>query len=111
MSRTPPITIGDRFARTGQPEKVYVVTGIRTKPGEPPHAWGLGGPAVRLGLGSVRTLGEDVAERIEAERAAHGPYRDMSDLSRRVGLTAAQLEALATADAFACSRCSCRLSS
>ncbi|WP_319458709.1 error-prone DNA polymerase [Micromonospora sp. RTP1Z1] len=71
-------------------------------PGEPPHEWGLDGPAVRLGLGGVRTLGEGVAERIEAERAAHGPYRDMPDLARRVGLTAAQLEALATADAFAC---------
>ncbi|NBE83772.1 error-prone DNA polymerase [Micromonospora rubida] len=71
-------------------------------PGEPPHEWGLGGPAVRLGLGGVRTLGDGVAERIEAERAAHGSYRDMSDLARRVGLTAAQLEALATADAFAC---------
>ncbi|MEO3775664.1 error-prone DNA polymerase [Micromonospora sp. B11E3] len=73
-----------------------------SEPGEPPHAWGLGGPAVRLGLGGVRTLGEGMAERIEAERAAHGPYRDMPDLARRVGLTAAQLEALATADAFAC---------
>ena len=31
--------------------------------------WGLGGPAVRLGLASVRTLGDDLAERIEAERA------------------------------------------
>ncbi|WP_091463361.1 error-prone DNA polymerase [Micromonospora inyonensis] len=71
-------------------------------PGEPPHSWGLGGPAVRLGLSSVRTLGDGVAERIEAERAAHGPYRDMPDLARRVGLTAAHLEALATADAFAC---------
>ncbi|KWV34249.1 error-prone DNA polymerase [Micromonospora rifamycinica] len=71
-------------------------------PGEPPHAWGLGGPAVRLGLGGVRTLGDDVAERIEAERTAHGAYRDMPDLARRVGLTAGQLEALATADAFAC---------
>ncbi|WP_092382441.1 error-prone DNA polymerase [Micromonospora phaseoli] len=73
-----------------------------SQPGEPPHAWGLGGPAVRLGLSSVRTLGDGVAERIEAERTAGGPYRDMSDLARRVGLTAAQLEALATADAFAC---------
>ncbi|WP_432899069.1 error-prone DNA polymerase [Micromonospora matsumotoense] len=71
-------------------------------PGEPPHAWGLGGPAVRLGLGGVRTLGDPVAERIEAERTAHGAYRDMPDLARRVGLTAGQLEALATADAFAC---------
>ncbi|MDG4796539.1 error-prone DNA polymerase [Micromonospora sp. WMMD1082] len=73
-----------------------------SRPGEPPHAWGLGGPAVRLGLSSVRTLGDPVAERIEAERADGGPYRDMADLARRVGLTAAQLEALATADAFAC---------
>ncbi|RLP91959.1 error-prone DNA polymerase, partial [Micromonospora sp. BL4] len=63
---------------------------------------GLGGPAVRLGLSGVRTLGAEVAERIEAERATGGPYRDMPDLARRVGLTAAQLEALATADAFAC---------
>lgn len=70
-------------------------------PGEPPSHWGRGGPAVRLGLSAVRTLGEDVAERIEAERA-RGPYRDMADVARRAGLTAAQLEALATADAFAC---------
>ncbi|MEV0729985.1 error-prone DNA polymerase [Polymorphospora sp. NPDC050346] len=71
-------------------------------PGEPPHRWGLGGPAVRLGLSGVRTIGADLAEKIERVRAADGPYRDMSDLARRVGLTAAQLEALATADAFAC---------
>ncbi|AVT32729.1 error-prone DNA polymerase [Plantactinospora sp. BC1] len=71
-------------------------------PGEPPHRWGLGGPAVRLGLAGVRTLGDDLAEKIERERAAHGAYRDMADLARRVGLSAAHLEALATADAFAC---------
>ncbi|GAA0803483.1 error-prone DNA polymerase [Spirilliplanes yamanashiensis] len=71
-------------------------------PGEPPHAWGLGGPVVRLGLSSVRTLGDDLARRIEDERAAGGPYTGMTDLARRVGLTTAHLEALATADAFAC---------
>ncbi len=71
-------------------------------PGEPPHRWGLGGPAVRLGLAGVRTIGVDLAQRIEAERTAGGPYRDLPDLARRVGLTAGQLEALATADAFAC---------
>ncbi|MFB9239596.1 error-prone DNA polymerase [Plantactinospora siamensis] len=70
-------------------------------PVDPPHRWGLGGPAVRLGLSAVRTLGEDLAGRIAAERTAHGPYRDLPDLARRVGATAAQLEALATADAFA----------
>ena len=70
-------------------------------PGEPPHAWGLGGPAVRMGLSSIRTLGADLAAAIESERRANGPYRDMVDLARRTGCTTAHLEALATADAFA----------
>src|SRR5207248_5772787 len=38
--------------------------------GEPPQAWGRDGPVVRLGLASVRSLGDDVAKRIEDERAA-----------------------------------------
>jgi error-prone DNA polymerase len=67
----------------------------------PPAKWGRGGPAVRLGLGSVRTVGDEVAKRIVAERDANGPYADPHDLARRVpGLTAAQLEALATAGVF-----------
>jgi error-prone DNA polymerase len=61
-----------------------------------------GGYAVRLGLGGVRGIGAPLAERIVAEREAHGPYRDLHDLVRRTDATAAQLEALATAGAFAC---------
>ncbi|ROP64445.1 error-prone DNA polymerase [Curtobacterium sp. ZW137] len=57
--------------------------------------------AVRLGLAEVASLGRKSAERIVAERDANGPFVDMSDLARRVGLTTAQLEALAAADAFA----------
>jgi error-prone DNA polymerase len=57
-------------------------------------------PAVRLGLSSVRGIGDDLAERIVAERAV-APYASMADLSRRVGLSADQMEALATAGAFA----------
>ncbi|MBO0868532.1 MAG: error-prone DNA polymerase [Micromonosporaceae bacterium] len=70
--------------------------------GEPPGDWGKGGPAVRLGLDTVRGLGEQVAKRIVEQRDAGGPYRDMVDLARRADLTRAHLEALATADAFAC---------
>src|SRR5437763_593006 len=70
----------------------------RAEPGEPPQVWGRGGPAVRLGLSGVRTIGDDVAERIEEERRARGPYRDMVDVARRAGLSATHLEALATAD-------------
>ena len=71
--------------------------------GAPPETWGRGGPAVRLGLGSVRGIGEELAARIVAERDAHGPYASPEDLVRRVpGLTTAQVEALATAGAFGC---------
>ncbi|MFZ7088142.1 error-prone DNA polymerase [Curtobacterium sp. RRHDQ10] len=59
-----------------------------------------GGLAVRLGLAEVKSLGRRSAERIVAERDANGAFRDMSDLARRVGLSTAQLEALAAADAF-----------
>ncbi len=58
------------------------------------------GHAVRLGLAEVDGIGAKVAERIVAEREAHGDFLDQPDLARRVGLTAPQLEALAAAGAF-----------
>ncbi|WP_190820968.1 error-prone DNA polymerase [Saccharopolyspora pogona] len=58
--------------------------------------------AVRLGLASVRKLGEGAAERLVTERAENGPYSDMAGVARRTHLTAAQMEALATAGAFDC---------
>jgi len=56
--------------------------------------------AVRLGLASVTGIGVPLATKIVAEREASGPYRDLRDLVRRTGATAAQLEALSTAGAF-----------
>lgn len=58
-----------------------------------------GALAVRLGLDSVRGIGLDVARRIVAARE-ESPLTGVADLSRRAGLTTAQLEALATAGAF-----------
>ena len=54
------------------------------------------GPAVRLGLTSVRGIGSETAERI----ADGGPWPSMEDLVRRAGVTRTQLEALATAGAL-----------
>jgi error-prone DNA polymerase len=54
-----------------------------------------GRPAVRLGIASVRTLGDDAAERVAAGR----PYAGLEDLARRAELTRPQMEALATAGA------------
>jgi error-prone DNA polymerase len=56
------------------------------------------GMAVRLGLSYVRTIGDDLAERIADGR----PYASMADLVHRIGLNQAQVEALATAGAFGC---------
>ncbi|MGH3762540.1 error-prone DNA polymerase [Actinophytocola sp.] len=60
------------------------------------------GPTIRMGLGAVRTIGDDLAQRIVGEREANGLYVDMTDLARRVQLTRAQIEALSTAGAFDC---------
>jgi error-prone DNA polymerase len=57
----------------------------------------VGGVAVRLGIGSVRGIGEELAKEIEAGR----PYTSPEDLVRRVpALNLAQLEAMATAGVF-----------
>ena len=58
------------------------------------------GFAVRLGLAGVTGIGAKLAERIVAERTTQGEYLDIRDLARRIGLTAAQLEALGTAGVF-----------
>ena len=57
-----------------------------------------GGVAVRLGLSSVRGVGDELAERI----AVGGPYRDMEDLCQKTDVGLRALEALATAGAFDC---------
>ncbi|WP_369802218.1 error-prone DNA polymerase [Sinomonas sp. R1AF57] len=59
-----------------------------------------GSRAVRLGLSSVKGIGKDLAERIVAERESGGAYRSIAELSRRTGLTAEQLESLASAGAL-----------
>ncbi len=54
--------------------------------------------ALRLGIGYVRTIGEDLAETIEAGR----PYSSITDVVTRCNLNRANSEALATAGAFSC---------
>ncbi|GAB2605232.1 error-prone DNA polymerase [Kribbella endophytica] len=61
-----------------------------------------GAYAVRLGLAEVRHVGTKDAERIVAERNSNGPFASMADLVRRTGITAKQVDALATAGAFEC---------
>ncbi|WP_018682714.1 error-prone DNA polymerase [Actinokineospora enzanensis] len=59
------------------------------------------GPAIRLGLSTVRGIGEPLATRI-IEARDETPFRDLVDVARRTGLNRKQLEALATAGAFTC---------
>jgi len=53
---------------------------------------------VRLGIESVRSVGDKLAERIAERR----PYSSMEDLVRRTGAPLPAVEALATAGAFGC---------
>lgn len=59
-----------------------------------------GNLAVRLGLASVTSLDVATAERIVAAREEGGDFTSLVDLTRRVALSAPQVEALATAGAF-----------
>ncbi|MFD3748104.1 error-prone DNA polymerase [Nocardia sp. NPDC058633] len=58
------------------------------------------GTEIRLGLSGVRHIGTELADRIVADRAEHGPFTSMLDLTGRVELTVAQAESLATAGAL-----------
>lgn len=59
-------------------------------------------PAIRLGLSTVRDLGNDAAERVESVRNSDGPFTDLENFVLRSELPRPALEALATAGAFAC---------
>jgi error-prone DNA polymerase len=60
------------------------------------------GTEVRLGLGSVRHIGDDLAQRIVDDRDANGPFATLLDLTGRMQLSVPQTEALATAGALGC---------
>lgn len=60
------------------------------------------GLEVRIGLGAVRHIGDELAQAIVEERKAHGPFASLLDLTGRIQLTTAQVEALATAGALGC---------
>jgi error-prone DNA polymerase len=57
---------------------------------------------VRMGMGSVRHIGDELAQRIVDERTAGGPFATLLDLTARVQLSVPQTEALATAGALGC---------
>src|ERR1700754_2469375 len=61
-----------------------------------------GGLEVRLGLGSVRHIGDELAEQVVEARKANGPFASLLDLTTRVQLSVPQTEALATAGALSC---------
>ncbi|QUR69601.1 DNA polymerase III subunit alpha [Mycobacterium spongiae] len=60
------------------------------------------GTEVRLGLGTVRHIGDDLAEKLAEERKSHGPFASLLDLTSRLQLSVPQTEALATAGALGC---------
>jgi error-prone DNA polymerase len=66
--------------------------------GDPGH-WGVGGPAVRLGMRLVKGISRAQVEGIESAQR-DGPFRSVTDLARRSGASRATLARLAAADAL-----------
>jgi len=57
-------------------------------------------PAMRMGISSVRHIGDDLADEIVAERDANGPFTSIEAVRHRTGVDRRILEALATSGAF-----------
>jgi error-prone DNA polymerase len=55
--------------------------------------------AVRVGLSYVRSLGDEEAKAVAAERARAGPFRGVRELAQRTGLDRPRLEALVASGA------------
>jgi len=63
--------------------------------------------AIRFGLGAIKGVGEAAIKAIVDEREANGPYNDLFDLTKRVGLQSVNrkaLECLGKVGAFDCFR-------
>ncbi len=73
--------------------------GSRPVPTEP-ATWGVGGPAVRLGMRLVKGLREAHAKRVERVRAVDGAFTSVRQFYRGTGLPRHAVERLAEADAF-----------
>jgi DNA polymerase-3 subunit alpha len=64
--------------------------GLQVKPPDVNHSlyeFAVGGPrTIRYGLGAVRGVGRGAVEELLAQRNAHGPYKSIEDLCRRLDL-------------------------
>jgi error-prone DNA polymerase len=58
--------------------------------------------AVRVGLATIRSVGEEEAEALVTDRGRHGPFRTIRELVQRVGLDRHALEALVESGACDC---------
>lgn len=58
------------------------------------------GPAIRLGLGTIRGLRIEAAERLVQVRDQGGRFRDINDLAKRGGIGQSMISLLADADAL-----------
>ena len=93
---TPDINLSGAHATLEWPHGPADDPAFRQGAGVEPARWGEGGPAVRLGIGSVRHVGDDLAKALDEGR----PWASIEDVKRRTGCSIEVLEALATAGAF-----------
>jgi error-prone DNA polymerase len=80
---------------------------LRQAPVAPPQSsrpndplWGMGGPALRIGLRQIKGFRQVHAERIVRHRQEHGPLKSIEQLQQRCGLPSTAIGLLARADAL-----------
>jgi len=73
---------------------------MRSTVGLPPQSWGVGGPALRLGLRMVRGLAAADAQALLAVRGGAAARSSVEALQRASGVSAQALQLLARADAL-----------
>jgi error-prone DNA polymerase len=89
-----------RWDCTLEPEKLATDSAAAVpRPVLPGRGFGVGGPALRLGLCMVRGLGVGDGHAVERAVREHGPFSSVAGL-RRAGVPTEAIRALARADAF-----------
>ncbi len=85
-------------AANGQQQQTANASGEAVRSGSP-EMWGVGGPAIRLGMRLINGISEANVRGIGQARQ-DGPFRSVPDVARRADVSRGVLARLAAADAF-----------
>jgi error-prone DNA polymerase len=106
-SSSPPLPAGEGWGEGDGSAKVasldarpHPALSRREREEDGKHAWGLNGPALRLGFREIKGFREDHAHQIVAARRRHGRFTSVEQFHQLTRLPVSAVRRLAEADAF-----------